>query len=75
MKNIKVQFASVNQIVRFVNIVERYDADIDLRCGRIVVDAKSLLGVMSFGVQKQLEMQLPDESPEELLNRIRFCTV
>lgn len=75
MKNVKVQFASVNQIVRFVNIVEQYDSDIDLRYGRIVVDAKSLLGVMSFGVQKNLEMRIPDETSEGLIDRIRFCTV
>lgn len=54
MKSVEVKFTSINQIVQFVNIVEHYDSDMDLRHGRIVVDAKSLLGVLSLGIEKKI---------------------
>lgn len=75
MKSVEVKFTSINQIVQFVNIVEHYDSDIDLRHGRIVVDAKSLLGVLSLGIEKRLELQVLDETCNGLLEKIDFCMV
>ncbi len=75
MKSVEVKFTSINQIVQFVNIVEHYDSDMDLRHGRIVVDAKSLLGVLSLGIEKRLELQVLDETCNGLLEKIDFCMV
>lgn len=75
MKSVEVKFTSINQIVQFVNIVEHYDSDIDLRHGRIVVDAKSLLGVLSLGIEKRLELQVLNETCNGLLEKIDFCMV
>lgn len=75
MKSVEVKFTSINQIVQFVNIVEHYDSDIDLRHGRIVVDAKSLLGVLSLGIEKRLELQVLDETCNDLLEKVDFCMV
>lgn len=75
MKSVEVKFTSINQIVQFVNIVEHYDSDMDLRHGRIVVDAKSLLGVLSLGIEKRLELQVLDETCNDLLEKVDFCMV
>lgn len=75
MKSVEVKFTSINQIVQFVNIVEHYDSDIDLRHGRIVVDAKSLLGVLSLGIEKRLKLQVLDETCNDLLEKVDFCMV
>lgn len=75
MKKTNVKFATTDQMVRFVNIVEHYEADIDLRNGSRVVDAKSLMGVLSFGVDKPLEMVIFDQTCDKLLDEINFCIV
>ena len=51
MSEMKLTFKNPDEIVEFVNIVSRYDFDVDIKRGRIVVDAKSLLGIMHLGLQ------------------------
>lgn len=47
---IKIQFPLTNQDVAesLVAISNRYDIDIDIKCGSISVDGKSIVGVMQL---------------------------
>ena len=49
MSEMKITFKHPEEIREFVNMVSKYDFDIDVRRGRVVVDAKSLLGIMHLG--------------------------
>ena len=44
----------------------KYEFDIDVRRGRIVVDAKSLLGIMHLGLNNILELKMHSEECGEL---------
>ena len=57
MSDMKLTFKTPDEIVEFVNTVSRYDFDVDVKRGRIVVDAKSLLGIMHLGLNSTLELQ------------------
>lgn len=48
MKKVTVSLASINDVKSFVNIVSKYDFDVDLISGRYVVDAKSIMGIFSL---------------------------
>ena len=48
MNKLRVRLNQVSDIVSFVAIANKCECDIDARCGSIVVDAKSLMGVMSI---------------------------
>ena len=50
MSEMKITFKNPEEILDFVNTVSKYDFDMDLKKGRIVVDAKSLLGIMHLGI-------------------------
>ena len=54
------------EIVAFVNTVSKYDFDMDMRKGRAVVDAKSLLGIMHLGLNNVIELQMYSDQCEEL---------
>ena len=54
MSDMKLTFKTPDEIVEFVNTVSRYDFDVDVKRGRIVVDAKSLLGIMHLGLNSIL---------------------
>ena len=43
MKSIRVKFEQAKDIVDFVNTASKYNYDIDVRCGSVVVDAKSIV--------------------------------
>ena len=71
MSEMKLTFKTPDEIVEFVKTVSRYDFDIDVSRGRVIVDAKSLLGIMHLGLNSVLEVKMHNgdcpELKEELL--------
>jgi phosphotransferase system HPr-like phosphotransfer protein len=59
-----------DDVKKFVSIVNRYPFDIDLRSGRYVVDAKSLLGIFSIDLSRPILMTIYSDDCEELLRDI-----
>ncbi len=70
MKSIRVRFKQVKDIVDFVKTASGYSYDIDVRCGSIVVDAKSLVGVMAVADRKVVEIVAHTEECGELLEKV-----
>ncbi len=64
MKEIKamncfnVTFKNPEEILSFLNTVEKYDITMDMKRGRLVVDAKSLLGLMNLGLNNVAELRV-----------------
>ena len=55
MKTFEILLSSINDIKAFVNIVNKYDFDVDLTSGRYVVDAKSIMGIFSLDLSKPID--------------------
>ena len=66
MGKMKLTFKTPNEIVEFVNTVSKYEFDVDVRRGRVVVDAKSLLGIMHLGLNSVLELKMHTGDAGEL---------
>lgn len=66
MSKMQITFKNPEEIVAFVNTVSKYDFDMDMRKGRAVVDAKSLLGIMHLGLNNVIELQMYSDQCEEL---------
>ena len=66
MSEMKLIFKTPDDICEFVNTVSRFDYDVDIKCGRVTVDAKSLLGLMQFGVNNVLELRVHSDDCGEL---------
>jgi len=54
------------QVKQFVNIVSRCNCEIDLRSGRHVVDAKSILGIFSLDLSRPLTLEIQGDDPAEI---------
>lgn len=52
--------------MRFVNTVSKYDYDMDMKRGHMVVDAKSILGLLCLGFDKLIKLQVYGEDCEQL---------
>ena len=63
-------FSSPEDVLNFVRTVEKYPYDMDLESGRAVVDAKSLLGLMNLGLNKEIELKVYDENCQDLFDEI-----
>ena len=70
MKRVLVKFDQAEQIINFVRIICRYDYDADVRCGSRIVDAKSVVGVLSLAKSKTVELILHTEECDRLLEEI-----
>lgn len=71
MKSVNIKLSLAENVKEFVNIVSNYPFDIDLRAGRHVVDAKSILGIFSLDLSKPLTLEIYSEDCDELLEQVK----
>lgn len=55
MNTYMVKLNSQQDVINFVNMMGKTGCNADIKCGSIVVDACSILGVISLGLNKMLE--------------------
>ena len=58
MSEMLVSFKNPEEILNFVNTVAKYPYDMDMKRGRFVVDAKSILGIMNLGLNNVISLQV-----------------
>lgn len=75
MKTIKVSLFSNTDVKDFVNIVSKYDFDIDLVSGRYVVDAKSIMGIFSLDLTKPIQVDLHTDNADKIIEELKPYTV
>ena len=56
MNEMNITFKSPDEILEFVNTVSKYEFDMDMKKGRLVVDAKSILGIMNLGLNHVIQL-------------------
>ena len=71
MKSFNVLLNSINDIKNFVNIVSKYDYDIDLISGRYVVDAKSIMGIFSLYLSKPIKVEVYTDDPGSFMDEMK----
>ena len=57
MVELKVKIGTIDDVKKFVTAVSKYDFDVDLISGRYAVDAKSIMGIFSIDLSKELVMK------------------
>lgn len=58
MKSFKVKLDSITKAKNFCYVASKFDNDIDLVSGRYAVDAKSILGIFSLDLSKELVCEM-----------------
>ena len=71
MKAVNIKLSLAENVKTFVNAVNRYPYDMDLRAGRHVVDAKSILGIFSLDLSKPISMEIYADSCNDLMEDIK----
>ena len=71
MKSIPIKLSFAEEVKTFVNTVNRYPYDMDLRAGRHVVDAKSILGIFSLDLSKPITLEVYTDECDDLMNDIQ----
>ncbi len=71
MKTINILLNSINDVKNFVNIVSKYDFDVDLTSGRYVVDAKSIMGIFSLDLSSPIKVDVHSDACDAFLNELK----
>ena len=70
MTKTTVNLQAINDVKDFVNIVMKYDFDIDLVSGRYAVDAKSIMGIFSLDLSKPIELNAHTDDADKFMKDI-----
>lgn len=71
MKTFNLLLSSINDVKDFVNIVSKYDFDVDLTSGRYVVDAKSIMGIFSLDLSKPIKVEVHSDDCDAFINDLK----
>ena len=71
MKSVNIKLPLAENVKTFVNVVSRYSFDMDLRAGRYVVDAKSILGILSLDLAKPITLEIYADDCAALMDEIK----
>lgn len=75
MKSIPIKLSFAEEVKAFVNVASRYPYDMDLRAGRHVVDAKSILGIFSLDLSKPISLEVYSDDCQDLVNDLKAFTI
>jgi len=70
MKSTTIRLSSIEAVRNFVDVVRKYNCDIDLVSGRYLVDAKSIMGIFSLDLSRELELSVHSDSCDDFINEI-----
>lgn len=70
MTAFKITFQTPEDILDFVSKVEKYDYAMDMKSGRFIVDAKSILGIMNLGLNNVIDLEIYGDDCKQLEQEI-----
>ena len=75
MRSVNIKLNLMTDGAKFVQIVGAYPYDMDLRSGRHVVDAKSILGIFSLDLSKPITLDVYTDDCDDLVKDIQPFTI
>jgi len=71
MTSVKININTINGVKDFVSIVSKCDYDVDIISGRYAIDAKSIMGIFSLDLSKELTLNIHSDDCAELLDELK----
>ena len=71
MTTAKIRINAINDVKEFVSIVSGCQYDVDIISGRYAIDAKSIMGIFSLDLSKELELKIHSDDCADLLEKLK----
>lgn len=71
MTEAKIHINTIDDVKNFVSLVTKVDYDVDIVSGRYAIDAKSIMGIFSLDLSKDLELKIHSDNCEDFLDEIK----
>lgn len=67
MKTVTICLNSIDKVKAFVNDITKFESEFDLVSGRYIIDAKSIMGIFSLDLSKNIDLTIHTaENSEEI---------
>ncbi|MGC6176473.1 HPr family phosphocarrier protein [Lacrimispora sp. 38-1] len=70
MKRYQIRLTSIEEATAFVKTANQFDCDMDICRGSIIIDAKSIMGIMTLCSDTDLELIIYNNSHDEVLDSL-----
>ena len=64
MKKVKISLSSIDTVKSFVTLTTKIEGDVTIISGRYIIDAKSIMGIFSLDLSKQLDLEIEEWKDE-----------
>ena len=72
MKTVQISLNSIDKVKSFVNDITKFDYDFDLVSGRYVIDAQSIVGILSLDLSKPIDLNIhAEENVDDVLETLK----
>lgn len=72
MKTVQICLNSIDKVKAFVNDITKFESDFDLVSGRYVIDAKSIMGIFSLDLSKNIDLNIhAEENIDTILDTLK----
>lgn len=75
MTTTKIRINTIEDVKNFVSVVTGVEFDVDIVSGRYAIDAKSIMGIFSLDLSKDLELRIHSDNCGEFLDDIKSYIV
>lgn len=70
MKKVSVMLATIDDVKDFVKKTNELNCEVDLSLGKYVIDAKSIMGIFSLDLSRELELSVHSDSCDDFMKDI-----
>ena len=70
MKKVKISLVSIDDVKDFVKKTNELSCEVDLTLGKYVIDAKSIMGIFSLDLSRELELSVHSDSCDDFISDI-----
>lgn len=71
MTTAKIILSTIDNVKKFVSIVNDYDFEIDLSSGRYKINAKSIMGIFSLDLSQPIQVEAHTDDSADFMDRIK----
>ncbi len=72
MKTFNVKLSTIEEVKKFVMAATMFDGEIDLKSGRYVVDAKSIMGIFSLDLMNPIEVTVHSDNADSFYKAVEM---
>ncbi|HCD45718.1 MAG TPA: PTS sugar transporter [Lachnoclostridium sp.] len=70
MKKYPIRLRGIDEATAFIKATTKYEYDMDLCKGEVIIDAKSILGVLSICSDDDLELSIYNNDHKDILESL-----